>query len=1285
MLVIVAATTLLIGYESSFKSSVPEREMEATNADYVAQAAMQHAVWQKDNYACGGDFSIPTTAFGSHSYSGSIGSAATTTNNTFNPDHDAWIRESAPNDNYGNQSELRVKNKASDSFRALYHYDLSSIAAGATVESATAWFYVTSNDDEAAVEIHSVTANWTEPAVTWNNIAASFDATIMGNIPIQVTKPVWVSVDITALAQQWVNDPAANYGFTLIATSSELESRYTSSEFGIQKPYLDITTSIGAVSPVQISVTGTLSTGVSRTLTQADVPAYKTPSIAVLQPDSTEGIDTYIWESNKNTNFGDDADSWVATGNNNVSRILLKFNLDAVPTGVRVLSAMLSLHHSGGSDPNVPVTAHRIFNPWTEDYVTFRRRDNGIFWTTDGGDFDASVVATSDVGPTSSIRYEWDIATLADGWLSGNYPNHGVALQTVEPGIFGERFDTSDHADATRHPRLTIEYACECGTVCLAPQGSGRILMVIGDNPASPSPGDTALRDRFEIWGYAVVFMEDINSQANFAAAAAMSDAVYISTSVSSGTVGNKLKNVPIGVLTAKAALLVNMGIASGGAHPIGDRVNIVDTSHYITSVFPLGPAIINRGSMEGLTSSGTDAPGAQRLADWGGVGALLALDAGANLWNGGAAAGRRVMLPLGRENNIHLDYWTNSGALIVQRSLAWAIGADVVGRRLLMVVVNPNSLTSQEQQKSLLLKSWGYSVRFIDQSDSQSNFNDALAANDVVFVPEDVNVNELGTKLTASTIGVATDEPNLSDELGFSDSVIWGPGTQLAVDNNYYVTSPLPAGQVSVLSTNEDIAGLSGAIAPQIQVIGSSSGDSALVALEAGAQTIDGAAAGRRIMLPWGNSSFDVGHLNSNGLAIFERAIQWAADPGGVNTNPYVISTDSNAALGGLSFTDIDLASYAPWADTASLFFDGSTTTLNVDIDALHVLANGHLLLSPNGDANLGGLSFTGDDLVDYDVAMDTSTLIFEGSTLFSDANERIISVHVLDNGHYVLSTDSNAILGGLSFTDRDLVEYDPAANTASLFFDGSTTTLNSDIAAVQILPNGHIVLSPTGNADLGGLSFGAGDLVDYDPLADTAALIFDGSALFSDPAEKIISLHIGSGSGSVVGGGACDGTFRDEFSAISFSGSNGSLTWAGDWLEIAESGGANSGDTRVMNDQSNYQLRTRDNDGGGEGVEREADLSGAASATLSYVYRRQALDNPNDFTSVQVRLDSGSSWSELTRHQGGGTDGSYQSASHDISAFISSTTQIRILTSPNMGINDIVWFDDIQILCSP
>lgn len=101
--------------------------------------------------------------------------------------------------------------------------------------------------------------------------------------------------------------------------------------------------------------------------------------------------------------------------------------------------------------------------------------------------------------------------------------------------------------------------------------------------------------------------------------------------------------------------------------------------------------------------------------------------------------------------------------------------------------------------------------------------------------------------------------------------------------------------------------------------------------------------------------------------------------------------------------------------------------------------------------------------------------------------------------------------------------------------------------------------------------------------------------------------------------GGGspACIGTFLDQFNTVSFANNDGSLNWSGDWLEINESDGANKSDVRVRDDNGPYQLWLRDNDGGGEGVEKEADLSGAPVWTMPmtmwfWKYRPMAVPVP-------------------------------------------------------------------------
>ena len=334
----------------------------------------------------------------------------------------------------------------------------------------------------------------------------------------------------------------------------------------------------------------------------------------------------------------------------------------------------MSVYHRDGNDPDVPITAHRITNPWNEASVTWEKRDSLQNWDTPGGDFDPSAVATTLVGPTDKIRYEWGLTDLVQGWLSGKYQNYGVALRTVAAGIFGERFDTSDHADPSHRPRLTITYSCNCGQVCVAPTGSGKIAMVGNWIGLSPNPLDLAREAILESWGYTVDIYDDnllwLLNASNY-------DAIYIAATASDGTLVDQLKYETIGIVSELGEQNNDLGFASGAAVSIGTDINIQDAGHDITRPFAAGPLRIKTAASRLTVISGAAAPDAQVLADAAGAGSLVALESGAALGGYGLgeyAAARRVMLPLGLTGGDDWRHINNNGRLIVQRAIEWAM-----------------------------------------------------------------------------------------------------------------------------------------------------------------------------------------------------------------------------------------------------------------------------------------------------------------------------------------------------------------------------------------------------------------------------------------------------------------------------------------------------------------------------------------------------------------------------------------------------------------------------------
>ena len=112
---------------------------------------------------------------------------------------------------------------------------------------------------------------------------------------------------------------------------------------------------------------------------------------------------------------------------------------------------------------------------------------------------------------------------------------------------------------------------------------------------------------------------------------------------------------------------------------------------------------------MEFIHASGNKSTGMKTLGTVAGSESLMILDVGDTTLSGGSAPGRRVALPLGRftDTEFNWNYLNNNGRLLVQRSIAWAMGMDNLppADTVLMVVGNPDNLTSQEIAKQALIR----------------------------------------------------------------------------------------------------------------------------------------------------------------------------------------------------------------------------------------------------------------------------------------------------------------------------------------------------------------------------------------------------------------------------------------------------------------------------------------------------------------------------------------------------------------------------------------------------
>ena len=169
-----------------------------------------------------------------------------------------------------------------------------------------------------------------------------------------------------------------------------------------------------------------------------------------------------------------------------------------------------------------------------------------------------------------------------------------------------------------------------------------------------------------------------------------------------------------------------------------------------------------------------------------------------------------------------------------------------------------------------------------------------------------------------------------------------------------------------------------------------------------------------------------------------------------------------------------------------------------------------------------------------------------------------------------------------------------------------------------------------------------------------------------------------------TTAGGLVCE-TFRDEFSNIAYNNQDGSLGWALDWQETGDNGSPASGSIRVA--ANSIELRgggAASNPLGGPYIEREADLSGFTTATLSLDYRESGSWEPDDEVEIHVSNDGGASWTLIqtfTDDQGS----TFQPFTYDISAYIASNTRIAFVEKADSN-GEAFYFDNVQIeVCTP
>ena len=1294
-LLITGAVSLLLVEEGGMNSALTNAQAERDALHYLTQAALEHATWQlHESTSCANYTNLPSTPFGGDSYSASItptnsspvaiaatgtlgnGLSRTATRTAVrafgvpltlvlqpgSEGKDAFIEGDPGHQNHNkeNDKDLKTNHKSGKEYHALLQFDLSSIPTGSTIRAAQLELYLNNSSSSSdVIGVHRITQDWTESGATWierrsgdnwDTPGGDYDATQAAAFGAVGTG--WRSVDITSLAQGWFDGSYPNYGLILApepAPSNDV-NEFTSSDDGDASLHPKLTI-------IYACECGMTCAG----------PSFG--PIAHWKLDDASGS-TAIDSANSNDGSLAGNPSWGdgATGG----------ALDFDGSGDRVDAGVML----ADGTPELTITAWVYKRDGGDDRVvaksTSTSRTDHIYSLGVANTTIRVRLKTEDNGGTSD--YDGGNITLNE-WTHLAFTYDGASLRIYKNGV-----QTATHA-------------------VTGPVVASSIETVLGNVNDSDNRYWNGLLDDVRIYNRALAASEI----AELGDYLAVSSSAHWKLDDGSGTTALDSVGGHHGTLTNDPAWTA--GGIRGGALDFDGVDDYIDVPHNdalsLSSQLTISVWVYNTSPSftDTYRIISKETPGAndnfwlslQNQTVWFGVGDSFfptSTTLTADSWHHVAAsfddASNDVRLYL---DGVEVDQFF-TGASITPNTSALRIGAN---------------WESNKHWEGLL-----DDVRLYDRVLSAADvaaLADSLSGTADAHWPLDDASGTTAVDIVGAHDGTLTGGPVWT--LGQIDGGLEFDGFDDYID----VGSFDVAGSGLTLSgwfNADDLVSEGRIISKAKTVTDDGTWWQLSIRDKDAAQWLRA-----RIKASSTTTAFEDSTVPLQTGQWYFAAATYDNASGEMKLylNGALLGTKAHA-VGGALDVDPDVPVFIGANSSAERHFDGTLDDIRVYNRALSA-AEVSSLAGPAGFGPIAHWPFeetsgaTAEDIAGgHDGTVYGSPLWESGALRFDGSNDYVSVPH----------DTTLSLLSAMTFTARIYVPSFGSGYRTILAKDAGGDDSNYWFGTYgRDLEFGFWSGGSFWSVFTNSLNLNTHTWYDvaasYDATADKATLYVDGSEVLSgsigaSPTGTTAALEIGRSPDGEYwlgyiedlrvynqalrdeqisrvdsGGGSCDDSYRDEFNAQSFSGSDGTLAWSSPWQEVGESNGATSGDIQVLDEDDAFELRIRDNDNGGEGVERVADLSAMETATLTLEYRRDGLDNANDYVALSISSSgTGGPWTELDRYAGGGEDDdTNQQASYDISSFIASNTAIRLRSSSTNGNTDTVYFDNVEITCGP
>ncbi len=179
-------------------------------------------------------------------------------------------------------------------------------------------------------------------------------------------------------------------------------------------------------------------------------------------------VDTYIDVGGAAVNHSTNAtnlNTYTWPQNTAANRIVMKWDLSALPPNTSIQKAVLSLYMYGyegtGGDANYEVTAHKIINVNADPaFSTWNTYDGTHAWSggQDGGAQDMAPQESSAIIGKTATLVNWDITQMVKDWIANPAQNFGLMLNSdLQASANSNRlFRPTEYSNANLRPRLTV-------------------------------------------------------------------------------------------------------------------------------------------------------------------------------------------------------------------------------------------------------------------------------------------------------------------------------------------------------------------------------------------------------------------------------------------------------------------------------------------------------------------------------------------------------------------------------------------------------------------------------------------------------------------------------------------------------------------------------------------------------------------------------------------------------------------------------------------------------------